>query len=46
MTTFAARLAVERPDEIALRDENQSYRWKEIEDVLNRVANGLHANQN
>ena len=43
MTTFAARLAVERPDEIALRDENQSYRWKDIEDVLNRVANGLHA---
>ncbi|MEZ5599411.1 MAG: AMP-binding protein [Pseudomonadales bacterium] len=43
MTTFAARLAVERPDEIALRDETSAYRWAEIEDILNRVANGLHA---
>jgi long-chain acyl-CoA synthetase len=43
MTTFAARLAAERPDEIALRDENSAYRWIEIEDILNRVANGLHS---
>ena len=41
MTTFAAALAVERPDEIAVRDQNSALSWAEVDDVLNRAVNGL-----
>ncbi|MEM7015923.1 MAG: AMP-binding protein [Pseudomonadota bacterium] len=43
MTLFAAKLAEERPEEIALRDDNKALTWAEVDDVLNRAANGLHA---
>jgi long-chain acyl-CoA synthetase len=43
VTTFASSLAVERPDEIAVRDEHQALRWAELDDRLNRVTNGLLA---
>lgn len=41
MTTFAAALARQRPDEIALDDGRSSLRWADLEDRLNRVANAL-----
>jgi long-chain acyl-CoA synthetase len=43
MPAFASRLAAERPEEIALRDEHQALSWADVDDVLNRVANGLMA---
>ena len=43
MTTFGRRLAASRPDEIALRDEHRSLRWDDVDDALNRAANGLLA---
>jgi long-chain acyl-CoA synthetase len=43
MPAFASRLAAERPEEIALRDERQALRWADVDEVLNRVANGLMA---
>ncbi len=42
MPTFSAELAVSRPQEIALRDENREMIWADIDDTLNRVANGLN----
>ncbi len=42
MPTFSAELAVSRPQEIALRDEHREMTWAEIDDTLNRVANGLN----
>ncbi len=42
MPTFSAELARERPDEVALRDEARAMGWAEIDDTLNRVANGLN----
>ena len=41
MPTFAYKLAAECPEEIALRDENRALKWAEVDDILNRVANGL-----
>lgn len=41
MPAFAARLAVERPGEVALRDEAREMSWDDVNDTLNRVANGL-----
>ena len=41
MPAFARLLAVDRPDEIAIRDHRQALRWTDVDDVLNRVANGL-----
>ncbi len=41
MTTFAAKLAQQRPTEVALRDEVKALSWAELDDCLNRVANGL-----
>ncbi|MEQ9004528.1 MAG: AMP-binding protein [Pseudomonadales bacterium] len=41
MPAFASRLAAERPDEIALRDEVKALSWGDVDDALNRVANGL-----
>ena len=43
MTTFAKALAAERPDEIAVRDEVRALDWAELDDVLNRIANGLNS---
>ncbi len=42
MTAFGRRLAAERPDEIALQDEFRALTWAEVDDQLNRVANGLN----
>ncbi|MDH3643072.1 MAG: AMP-binding protein [Gammaproteobacteria bacterium] len=39
--TFAKSIAAERPDEIALRDENQAFTWAGVDEALNRVTNGL-----
>jgi long-chain acyl-CoA synthetase len=36
-------LARERPDQIAVRDERAALSWSDVDDTLNRVANGLHA---
>ena len=41
MPLFARRLAEERPDEIALRDPLVAMRWADVDDALDRVANGL-----
>ena len=41
MPHFAHQLAIDRPEEIALRDPQRAMRWAEVDDVLNRVANGL-----
>jgi acyl-CoA synthetase (AMP-forming)/AMP-acid ligase II len=43
MALIAVDRARERPDEIALRDDRVALRWGEVDDTLNRVANGLHA---
>ena len=43
MALIAADRARERPDEIALRDDRVALRCAEVDDVLNRVVNGLHA---
>ncbi len=42
MPSFAADLAAQRPEEIAIRDENRALTWADVDDVLNRVANGLN----
>lgn len=39
MPQFASELALARPDEIAVRDPRRTYRWAEVGDILNRVAN-------
>ena len=41
MALVAAQLATERPDEVALRDDDVALRWAQVNDVLNRVVNGL-----
>ena len=41
MPAFAAALAASKPADIALRDESKTMSWAEVDDVLNRVANGL-----
>ena len=38
---FAADLAIDRPDQIAIRDPLRALGWAEVDDVLNRVANRL-----
>ncbi len=43
MPIFAADLARERPDEIAVRDPDKSLRWADVDDILNRVANNALA---
>jgi len=42
MPSFAADLAATRPDEVAIRDEQQALKWADVDDILNRVANGLN----
>lgn len=39
--TFAARLALSRPDETALRDAHQSLTWSEADDRLRAAVNAL-----
>ena len=41
MAPVASRLADERPDEVALRDDRVALGWAEVSEALNRVANGL-----
>ena len=43
MALVAARLAKERPDEVALRDDLVALRGRRSNDGFNRVANGLDA---
>jgi long-chain acyl-CoA synthetase len=43
MALTASRLAVERPDEVALRDDRVALGWAEVDEALNRVANGANA---
>jgi len=43
MPRFAAACAALRPDEIAIRDERRALDWAQLDDALNRVANGLIA---
>ena len=40
MALVAARLAEERPDEVALRDDLVALSWADVNDGLNRVATG------
>lgn len=41
--TFAKAYAQENPEEIAIRDPKKALTWLEVDDVLNRCANGLQA---
>ncbi len=41
MTTFAAALAAERPDQVALDDGKSRLGWADIDGILNRAANAL-----
>jgi long-chain acyl-CoA synthetase len=43
VTIFAAKLARERPAEVAVRDEHQALDWAQLDDLLNRITNGLLA---
>jgi long-chain acyl-CoA synthetase len=40
---FCDRLALQRPEEIAVRDDRAALSWVELGRLLNRVANGLRA---
>ncbi len=42
MTRFARELADRRPQEVAVRDSDQALSWAQLDDFLNRFANGLH----
>ena len=42
MPGFARELAASRPDEVAIRDEDREMFWADVDDTLNRVANGLN----
>ena len=41
MVLVASRLAAERPDQVALRDDEVTLGWAQVNDILNRVVNGL-----
>jgi long-chain acyl-CoA synthetase len=41
MVLVAGELAVERPDQVALRDDDVALGWAAVNDILNRVVNGL-----
>ncbi|NKB98352.1 MAG: AMP-binding protein [Pseudomonadales bacterium] len=43
MPGFARELAIPRPDEVAIRDEDREMSWADVDDTLNRVANGLNS---
>lgn len=42
MPEFSARYAQERPDQVALVDPWKDLRWHQIDDMLNRLVNGLN----
>jgi long-chain acyl-CoA synthetase len=41
MVLVAADLAADRPDQVALRDDDVGLTWAQVNDTLNRVVNGL-----
>lgn len=41
--TFAKPYSKEHPEEIAIRDPDKALTWADVDDVLNRCANGLQA---
>ena len=41
--TFAKPYSIERPDEIAICDPTKELKWADVDDVLNRCANGLQS---
>jgi long-chain acyl-CoA synthetase len=41
MVLIAVDLATERPDQVALRDDDTALGWAQVNDILNRVVNGL-----
>jgi acyl-CoA synthetase (AMP-forming)/AMP-acid ligase II len=41
MVLIAVDLATERPDQVALRDDRTTLGWAQVNDILNRVVNGL-----
>lgn len=41
MTTFAARRAAEKPEEIALKDLERTFTWGQVDQILNRATNAL-----
>lgn len=43
MPSFSAELAQSRPDEVAIRDEDQVMSWADVDDALNRVATGINS---
>jgi long-chain acyl-CoA synthetase len=43
MPAFAATLARSHPDLIAIRDERTAWTWPQVDETLNRAANGLLA---
>ncbi len=42
MPSFAKALAETHPEQIALRDEVKAMSWHDVDDALNRVANGIN----
>lgn len=40
--TFAAEFAAQQPNQIAIQDSDASLTWRDVDDTLNRAANGLH----
>ena len=42
MPSFARALAETHPEQIALRDEVKTMSWHDVDDALNRVANGIN----
>ncbi|MGE4607234.1 MAG: AMP-binding protein, partial [Myxococcota bacterium] len=43
MTSFAATRALQRPAEVAIRDEDVAMSWREVDDLLNRATHALLA---
>jgi acyl-CoA synthetase (AMP-forming)/AMP-acid ligase II len=43
MPEFARRLAVDRPDEVALRDPDRALTWADVDVALNRIAHRVLA---
>ncbi len=41
MTSFASAKAAERPEEIAVKDPHKNYNWAQVDEILNRIVNGL-----
>lgn len=43
MTSFAATRALQRPAEVAIRDEDVAMSWREVDELLNRATHALLA---